>query len=53
MPNAPTTKAASDNRSRQLNPQDSAFHASRGVAPAAAAAAQAAAAARANQASKK
>ena len=41
-------KAADDNRSKQLNPQDPTYHASRGEAPAAAAAA-AAAATQANQ----
>ena len=38
-----TTKAATDNRSVQLNPQDPTYHASRSEAPVAAAAAAAAA----------
>ena len=37
-----TTKAATDNRSVQLNPQDPTFHQSRGATPTAAAAAAAA-----------
>ncbi len=44
----PAAKAADDIRSKQLNPQDPTYHASRGEAPAAAAAA-AAAATQANQ----
>ena len=46
MPPTPTpaaAKAADDNRSKQLNPQDQTYHASRGEAPVAAAAAAAAA----------